>query len=122
MPQWESGRTADFYDVGLSSWTLGFESHHTCKSAPPDPSNSLMLPKEEDCFTESKSVLSVVKKEKKNPIYFATVRHCKTILNDLNLTSDPSSFEDAAKDRGSCFTEIGSDHVLTWGLDLSAHL
>ena len=65
MPQWERGRTADFYNVGLSSWTLGFESHHTCKSAPPDPSNSLMLPKEEDCFTESKSVLSVVKKEKK---------------------------------------------------------
>lgn len=81
-----------------------------------------MLPKEEDCFTESKSILSMEKKEKKNPICFATVRHCKTILSDLNLTSDHSSFEDTAKDRGSCFTEIGSDHVLTWGLDLSAHL
>lgn len=82
-----------------------------------------MLPKE-DYITVSKSVLCMVKKEKKkrNPICFATVRHCKTILNDLNLTSDHSSFEDAAKDRGSCFTETGSDHVLTWGLDLFAHL
>lgn len=62
------------------------------------------------------------RKKKRNPICFATVRHCKTILNDLNLTSDHSSFEDAAKDRGSCFTETGSDHVLTWGLDLFAHL
>lgn len=67
MPQWERGRTADFYDVGFSLWILGFESHHMCKSAPPDPYNSLMLPKEEDCITESKSVLSMVKKEKRIP-------------------------------------------------------
>ena len=38
-----------------------------CKSAPPDPYNGLMLPKEEDCITESKSVLSMVKKEKRVP-------------------------------------------------------
>ena len=64
MPQWQRVRTADFYDIGFSLWTLGFESHHTCKSAPPEPYNSLMLPKE-DYITVSKSVLCMVKKEKK---------------------------------------------------------
>ena len=121
MPQWERGRTADFYDVGFSLWILGFESHHMCKSAPPDPYNSLMLPKEEDYYWIKISFI-YGEERKKNPICFATVRHCKTILNDLNFTSDHSSFEDAAKDRGSCFTEIGSDHMLTRRLDLFAHL
>lgn len=53
--------TADFYEVGLCSWRLGFASHRMCKSGPPDPSNSLMFPKEEDYVPESKSVLLMIK-------------------------------------------------------------
>lgn len=47
----------------------------------------------------------MVKKKESHLLCNNKVLH-KTSLNDLNLTSDHSSFEEAAKDRGSFFREI----------------